>query len=335
MRLGWCNMSSMCRRRAVCRASLHRAGQDAPVTPSARGSKTHAFTCSRTVVCWARRIILVAFVVSQTAQAGPWTPPSGHGYVKVWGSWLAGFEYQDKNGDLRDIGQYHQLNWSAYVEVGLVESLAAWAHAPFMRFFWLEDPRTGDVQSHVAPGDPTLGLRWRFFARGGFALAAEGGVSLPIANDSPLQSVVDAEETGQPVIGQLQAGTRVVDLPLTVTGGYSFGKAYTAASVSYIIRTDGYAHDVGFTAEGGYTFGVPITLRLRTTGRFPLPIGDAPRSNSPSGIGNGTSYLGFAGEFEYAFYQSWSAGFSIEAGPIGVRRQARGPVLSLSLSTHF
>lgn len=291
--------------------------------------------------CAAAIVVLGTVALLPTAPshaASPWSPRPWHGYLKLWTKWHASLEYQDAAGELRDIGAYHELSFNAYGELGLWRSLAVWVHAPLVQLFLLEDTRSGNIRGHLHPGDPTIGLRHMLWRWRGLATGVELGVRFPIAPSGPVQPLyadgaVLAMNNEQ--IGALRVGTGVFDIPIAIAIGYSWQRLYVAASFGYIVRTGGYAHDLSWSSEGGWQFARHWTARLRVHGRHPLPFGDTPRANSPSGIGNGTSYIGFAGEIQYIFSGSWAVGGVIEAGPVGVRRQSRGPVISLTLSTTF
>ncbi|MCA9583096.1 MAG: hypothetical protein KC416_14960, partial [Myxococcales bacterium] len=71
----------------------------------------------------------------------------------------------------------------------------------------------------------------------------------------------------------------------------------------------------------------------RVTSLSPLKNGSARRDESPSGIGNGTSYIGFAMEFDYEFVERWYIGMTFEGGVANIRRQTGGPVLTAYLAT--
>ena len=129
-----------------------------------------------------RRIIFIlsAIVIAaainvvneKSALAGPWTPDAGHGYAKVWTKWHLGLEYQDGAEVKHHYGGYHEVFLNAYAEIGLTDRLAFWLHAPLLRIFTLKNVRSGEFETFAFAGDPTFGLRWRFYQSGALVVAA-------------------------------------------------------------------------------------------------------------------------------------------------------------------
>jgi hypothetical protein len=280
-------------------------------------------------------LVLLMFAPS-TAAAGPWAPDAGHGYVKLWAKYFFGFGYAHSDGSFYDL-LYQEASLSAYAEVGLFDRFALVLHAPIVQSFHLEDSRDGGWTSYVSPGDPTLSLRWQFLQQGRFAMGAEAGVRLPFARPGPVQATY-ARSEGHPRIGALEIGTGVWDFPLTISGGYGWDELYLAGSIGYVMRTSGFDHVVVWSVEGGTTIERVWGARGRVVGWHSIPVWfgqAAPRHESPSGIGNGTSYLGFQIELDYQFQENWVVGISIEGGLGYLVRQAGGPVLTVYVATRF
>lgn len=275
-------------------------------------------------------LLAAALTFPGVASAGPWTPKARAGYAKLWARYLLGMGVSNGAGEHVDGPGYHEVTFSAYTELGLTGSLALQVNWPLVQMFVLEDPRTAVSSTHIHPGDPTLGLKWMFLKRGSFAASADVSVRFPVAPDGDMAPVYSPEPP-HANMGGLQVGAGVWDFHLGGSVGYAWSAKYLAASVGYIIRTHGYDHDLAWTAEYGMTFWNALSARLRLTGRHPLPVGDedVPRHESPSGIGNGTSYVGLGLEAEYWFLSWWALGISFEGGLFAVQRQSGGPVLSL------
>jgi hypothetical protein len=271
------------------------------------------------------------------AAAGPWAPRPGHGYVKLWAKYLYGFGYHAGDGSTYGYGAYHEAFLAAYAEVGLVDRVALVFHSDIVRTFHLEDPRNGRYSSHLSPGDPALSVRWQFLALGRFVAAAELGVRAPFARPGPVAPVY-ATETGNPQVGALRIGAGVWDVPARLAAGYAWDRFYVAGAAGYVLRTGGYDHVLTWSAEGGVTLGRDFALRARVVGYHSLDvwIGDrAPGHESPSGIGNGTTYLGFALEGDYQFRPDWFVGFTAEGGAGVLSRQTGGPVVTAYLAARF
>lgn len=274
---------------------------------------------------------------ASTAQAGPWAPEPGHGYAKIWLKYLYGFWFFDGAMDQNDYGGYHEAHLSAYAELGIAPQLALSLHAPIVRTFHLEDPRDGSYTSHLSPGDPTLMLRWQFLSVDRFVMAVEGGVRAPFARAGPVQDFYGTAD-GNPRLGALQIGTGVWDFPFSVGAGYGWDQVYVAGSAGYVIRTDGYDHVLTWTVEGGWNIDAAFGVRGRVTGYHSLDVwfGDeAPGHLSPSGIGNGTNYIGFSVEADYQFTPNYWIGATIEGGVAAIARQTGGPVVTIYFATRF
>lgn len=283
-----------------------------------------------------RAVPLVAvMMLASTAHAGPWTPEPGHGYVKLWAKYLLGVGYFAGDGGVDNYANYHELFLATYGDVGLVDGLALWWHSDLVRTFYLEDPRDDTLNAQVAPGDPAIGLRWRFYLGDRLALSLSAGVRAPLADDAPKGTVYErnAGDDGVfDVVGDLRVGSGVWSVPIQVDIGYAFDTWYVSGSVSYTVLAGGYDDRIGFTAEVGAPLRPKWTGRLRLSGVFSLRDGSAPRTESPSGYANGTSYMGIALELDYEWIPEWFLGVTLEGGAGYLRRQTGGPVISLSLS---
>jgi hypothetical protein len=249
--------------------------------------------------------------------------------------WLPGFGYHDGAGDTIDYGAYHEVFLSGYGELGIFEGGAVWLHAPLVQTFTLHDPRpSGEGETRVHPGDPTLGARLRFLQVDRFVAAADVSATFPIAPDDPKQTVYAADDPHRE-IGALRVGSGVFDFAGALSVGYGWDAVYVAAAGGYVARTGSFDHLLRWSAEVGATFSARLSGRLRLTGQHTLDTGDAPRTESPSGIGNGTSYAGFALEGETMIVPDWFVGLTFEGGLFRIRRQTGGPVLSLFVATKF
>jgi len=263
------------------------------------------------------------------ALAGPWTPEPGHGYAKLWAKWLPGSGYHTGSGETVPYGAYHEFAVATYGEVGVAEGLALFWHTDVLRLFSLTDPRTDEAQSHVAPGDPAVGLRYRFLSTGRFVMAGEASVRAPLASGDPVQEVASTD-AGMPVVGELRVGSGVWDFSGALSAGYGWNHFYLAGGGGYVARTGGFDHAITWSLEGGTSLSdVPLAFRLRLSGLHPIDTGNAPRDESPSGIGNGTQYAGFAVEADWEFIPNAWLGLTFEGGLFGIRRQTGGPVLVL------
>ncbi|MGE0785295.1 MAG: hypothetical protein AB7S26_06390 [Sandaracinaceae bacterium] len=283
-------------------------------------------------------VAIVQLGAPSVARAGPWAPDQGAGYIKLWFKYLYGFQYNDGDGNNFSYGAYHEAHLSTYVEVGLFDRFALVLHAPLLTSYHLEDPRPGGgTTSHVTPGDPTLSMRWQLLAIDRLAASVEVGLRMPFARSGPVQDVYSTDD-GYPQIGQLRIGAGVWDVPLVAAVGYGFDGWYLAASGGYVIRSSGYDHQIVWSAEGGGNFDSQWAMRGRITGVHSIDVwfdDRQPGHSSPSGIGNGTGYLGFAAELDYQFQPNWYVGATVEGGLGFLSRQTGGPVVTLYLANRF
>lgn len=283
-------------------------------------------------------LLIAAITLSASpAAAGPWAPDQNHGYVKLWLKYLYGFDFHAGDGNTYGYGAYHEAFVSAYAEVGLVDDLALVLHAELLRTFHLEDPRDGSYQSHVTPGDPLLGLRWQFLQEGRFVMAVEGGLRAPFARAAEVQTVYGTDE-GNPPVGRLRIGAGAWDVPVSLGTGWAEDRWYVAGSAGYVVRSEGYDHQLTWTAEAGATLAAVFGVRGRVVGVHSLDVWfgeEAPGHESPSGIGNGTGYVGFAVEGDWQLEPGWYLGLTVEGGLFFLSRQTGGPVVSLYLAHAF
>jgi hypothetical protein len=290
----------------------------------------------------ARRLIAGALLVGgailapAVAHAGPWTPAPGRGYAKAWLKWLPGFGYHDGAGRTTAYGPYHEVFFSVFGDVGLAPGLALSLHAPLVQTFVLGDPRPGGdgTKVFVGPGDPTLSLRYRVVQAGRFVASVEAGLRVPTATSRPRTTVYAATE-GNPAIAELRIGSGVFAIPAGVSVGYGWDRVYLAGSAHYVLRTGGWDDVLTWTTEVGGRFSERWSGRARAVGWHNVLRGSAPRTESPSGINNGTSYVGLGLEGEYGFAPGWWVGLTLEGGLVAIRRQTGGPVISVFVATRF
>ena len=280
-------------------------------------------------------LLVISFLLPSMAQAGPWTPAPLSGYAKAWVKWLPGFGFHTGDSQTLDYGAYNEIALNVYGELGVFRGVAVWLHAPLLQIFTLADPRPGQGSSkHVSIGDPALGLRWQALNIGRVVAALSLGIRIPIADADPVQTVYGTDP-GNPQIGELKVGAGVVNLPASISVGYGGDRFHLAGEVGYRYRSGDFDHDLLWGVEGGFRFSKRWSGLLRVSGVHAIDVGAAPRHLSPSGIGNGTSYIGIALEGGFAISKRLTIGASLEGGLLAVRRQSGGPVISLYAATAF
>ena len=223
-------------------------------------------------------------VMEGTVLAGPWTPEPGGGYAKLWVRWHWGFlDYADGQGDLIDIGDYQEVFFSTYGDVGLTDGLALFWHSDILRLMVLEDPRDGQTSRHAAPGDPLVGLRWRWLQVDRLVFSLEGAIRAPLARSRVVQAVY-AQAAPHERIGGLRVGAGVWEVNTKVWVGYGFDIWHLAGAVGYQWRASGFDDRVSWIAEAGVNFSPAWIGRLRVGGAHSLDENGAPPSESPSGM---------------------------------------------------
>jgi hypothetical protein len=282
-------------------------------------------------------VLLGTTLASSHVAEAQWTPEPGHGYVKVWAKWLLGFGYVDGEGDYNAYQPYNEVFLSTYGDVGLVESLSLFWHTDIVRAFTLRDPIADELRGHVTGGDPALGLRWRFLVRDRLAMSVDGSVRAPlIQRTDEVQTVYERSPGDDGVfdpIGGLRIGAGTWDLTTVVRVGYAFDTWHLGGSIGYQARLKGFDDRILWSIEGGITFSEKWGGTLRASGAHSIAVeGGPPRSQSPSGIGNGVSWMGMAVELDYELLREWYLGLTIEGGLGFLRRQTGGPVVSLSIA---
>ncbi|MEO0323835.1 MAG: hypothetical protein AAF447_12820 [Myxococcota bacterium] len=276
-------------------------------------------------------LLLLILGAPAYAAASPWTPGQGEGYAKVWLKGLWGFGYVNGDRERLDYANYGELFVATYGHVGLTDRLTLVWQSDLVRLFALEERTAGRTRLHVAPGDPTLGLRLGAVQAGRFALSVEAGVQAPLAPSEPVQEV-QQRQAPHAAVGQLVRGPGVVTIPVRVHAGWGGDGAYAAGTLGWETRFGGFDDRASVSLEAGMDFRGRWSGRLRVSGVFVTVRGDAARVESPSGQGNGVSYLGFAAEVENELRPGWFLGGVFEGGLGLLQRQTGGPVLSLALA---
>jgi len=276
-------------------------------------------------------IVLALLMLPGIASAGAWTPEPGGGYAKIQVRWLPGIGYMGALGEAPQLyGVYNEVFLGGfYAEVGLAPRVSVAVASDGVRLFFLQDPRDGSVSTHASFGEPSLTLTVQPVQAGRFALSFAGFVQAPGAPNTPVADVVGTAP-GNPVIGQLRIGTGVLEGGGLLNAGVGLGRLYVAGSVGARARGRGWDAVLQWSAEAGLGVGKErkTQLRLRFAGWHPLKNGTAEYHDSPSGIGNGTGYVGFTLEVERKLSELLSAGFGIAGGLGGVVRQTGGPVIT-------
>ncbi len=275
-------------------------------------------------------------VAAPEANAGAWVPAPGSGYLKLWVRYLPGFWFTAGDGQRYDYGSYHELSANAYVEVGLVDGLALWVHAPVVQAFGLEDTRARMMRWHTTPGDPTVGLRLRVAQAGRASFALDASLRGAVAPGQEVQPVYSSMGPDFRPVGALRIGNGSTDAALAFSMGYATERFFVAGSFGAMFRSNGFDPAGTFSVEGGGRLARGrVGLRGRVNAFLSLPVGSAPRHESPSGMGNGTRYWGLALEADVRVATRWDLGLSFEGGIGPLLRQTGGPVINLFAAATF
>jgi len=264
------------------------------------------------------------------ALAGAWTQEPGGGYAKLGVRWQAALgpfdDYHDALGEVHHMGDYQELSAVGYGEVGVAEGLTllgGWA--PVAGYGWSAGVNR---YAHVGTSDPMVGARVGLIRRS-FVLSLQPTLTAPLADGQLRRPFVDAQ-TGRP-LGELRVGAGVWDVGLRAQLGYSWRSAWLGGELGGSWRSGGYRD----TASAQLELGGHLSERWLGLVRllYLAPVGGttAPLDNSPSGIGNGARYPGFAGEVSRSVSDLLSVGF-IEEGSFFYARQGGGPVSRLYMA---
>lgn len=107
-----------------------------------------------------------------------------------------------------------------------------------------------------------------------------------------------------------------------------------AGSFGWQWRSDGFDDRVVGDMEVGATFSDRWAGRLRLAGVQSIDEGE-PAAESPSGIGNGTSYNGIYLEADYRLVRELRLGLIADAASLAVKRRSGGTIFSLYGATTF
>lgn len=190
--------------------------------------------------------------LASAAFAGAWTQNKGGYYFKVGTSYLNSTRDIDANGDQiqkANTGELIDLNYSAYLEYGLLDRLTLVSSVPYKR---LQDTRTWrDLNSVVTGttlerrrgfGDMEMRLRWLLINKPVVASIAVGG-KIPLWYDEDPSTLVPLSSKKVDADVRILLGQSLYPAPIYVTG-----------EAGYRIRGG------GFSNEGFYALEVGITV---------------------------------------------------------------------------
>jgi len=226
------------------------------------------------------------------------------------------------------LGPYNEVFLGGfYGELGLLPRLAVTVHSDGLRLFVLDNP-SEVARAHVSVGEPAIGLKLHVVQAGRFALGFSSSIRFPTMGNVPVQDVLAIDD--EAVVGALRIGKGVLEGGGNLELGLGLGRVYFAAAIGVAGRTGGWDSVLSWSAEGGWSAGKlqKTRLRLRLAGVHPLGDGAEPYHASPSGIGNGTRYVGFTLEVERVATDLLTVGISLAGGLGPVVRQIGGPVIT-------
>lgn len=190
--------------------------------------------------------------LASAAFAGAWTQNKGGYYFKVGTSYLNSTIDIDANGDQiqkANTGELIDLNYSAYLEYGLLNRLTLVSSVPYKR---LQDTRTWrDLNSVVTGttlerrrgfGDMEMRLRWLLINKPVVASIAVGG-KIPLWYDEDPSTLVPLSSKKVDADVRILLGQSLYPAPIYVTG-----------EAGYRIRGG------GFSNEGFYALEIGITV---------------------------------------------------------------------------
>ena len=200
---------------------------------------------SRILLCVC--VCTVSWGMTCAAFAGAWTQKWGGYYFKLAAGYLNSTKDIDADGkqvEKASMGELRDLNYSAYLEYGLLDRLTLVASAPYKR---LRDIRTlRDLNSVVTGtalekrsgfGDLEVRLRWRLASQPLVVSVAAGGkVPLWYGEDNGTRVPLSSKEADVDV--RLLLGRSLYPFPGYVTGevGYRIRDGFFSNEVLYFLE---------------------------------------------------------------------------------------------------
>lgn len=274
--------------------------------------------------------LMAGLVITWAVQAGAgaWTQEPGAGFFKLNSQLLRGNELREVNGLKSEIPTLSDYTISLYGEYGLKDGLTLVSYLPFFKRITLNE-QVGrpsgfvyfDGDDVTGYADAQVGLRYRLAHRGATVLSAQLLLGLPLGDDSQANGLLTGDgESNQQL--NLQLGHSLYPV-----------SAYFNIDLGYNNRLDGYADELVYSAEAGYTIANRTTLILRLNGVESRKNGDDTVSGGMGGLyANDQSFVNIGPELVYTFGDG--SGVSINAlHTLRVRNGLQAPVFSLGLFT--
>ena len=198
-------------------------------------------------------ICVVYLGLASAAFAGAWTQNRGGYYFKVGASYLNSTIDIDANGkqiQKANMGELRDLNYSTYLEYGLLDRLTLVSFVPYKR---LQDTRTlRDLNLVVTGtalerrwgfGDMEMRLRWLLTDKPIVASIAVGG-KIPLWYEEDPNTRVPLSSKKVDADVRILLGQSLYPLPIYVTG-----------EVGYRIRGGDFSNEGFYALEAGITVG--------------------------------------------------------------------------------
>ena len=198
-------------------------------------------------------ICVVYLGLASAAFAGAWTQNRGGYYFKIGASYLNSTIDIDANGkqiQKANMGELRDLNYSTYLEYGLLDRLTLVSSVPYKR---LKDTRTlRDLNSVITGtalerrwgfGDMEMRLRWLLTDKPVVASIAVGG-KIPLWYEEDPNTRVPLSSKKVDADVRILLGQSLYPLPIYVTG-----------EVGYRIRGGDFSNEVFYALEAGITVG--------------------------------------------------------------------------------
>ncbi len=262
-----------------------------------------------------RFIVTLLFAVTpSTALAQAWTKDAGEAYLNVSYRHLSGDRYYGPSGDTLQLDRtYRQDSVSIYGEVGIIDR-------------WLTATLGGELfrQSQVDErgltrglGDFRVGL-WSGLVTEPLRLTLGVQVGLPTGDPEPRADSADGDVTAR----SLPTGDGEVEILPTVAAGWSYaGEAwplvhYITGSLSYQLRTSGFADGVGYKLEVGTKIPLPVLDRFWIIGRLTGVESFATNAEAAAGqlhLGDGLTHTTIGAELFGKIYDGFGASIGFDS----------------------
>lgn len=268
--------------------------------------------------------LVAASLLPTSLRAGGWTQEEEKGYYKIDLRVLRAGANYDSTGEKRSIATYSDYTIGFYGEYGISNGLTAIVAIPFYKRVTINRQVGQPSGLEITPGasgsgigDVEMGLRFGIAQEGPTVLAAAIQFGLPLGDPNLAPGISTGDGEFNQIVS-LQAGHSFYPLPM-----------YAAADIGLNNRSKGFADQVMYGGEVGYSFGTTATLIARARGVASLGNGSA-SIGSPGLFSNNQRYLSFGTEALYMATSDVGISVGVESATLA-RNTLSAPTFSIGI----